>query len=266
MLNEEILISPIITEKSSMLQESNKYVFKVHKNSNKIQIKQAIEEVFDVTGAGDTVVSVLAMALAGKFNCVDAAKLSNMAASIVVGKIGTAVVTLPEINEYLEEEILRTSKAVLNLEELTKTVSLAKSVGKIVVFTNGCFDLIHQGHLEYLKKAKSKCDFLVLGVNTDASVKKIKGHKRPILNLSERVGILASFNFVDMIISFNDETPIKLIKKIRPEIIFKGSDYKLKEVVGHKEVSSWGGKVELVKYLKGKSTSNILKRIKENET
>ena len=232
----------------------------VFEKNKKLNLSSEAKEVFDVSGAGDTVVAYLAVELAKGENLSRAARVSNQAAGVAVGKFGTATVSKEEIIKKggTEQKLFKLNNAIKHLDLHFR--------GKKIGFTNGCFDLIHQGHLEYLKKAKSKCDFLVLGVNTDASVKKIKGHKRPILNLLERVSILASFNFVDMIISFNDKTPIKLIKKIRPEIIFKGSDYKLKEVVGHKEVSSWGGKVELVKYLKGKSTSNILKRIKENES
>ncbi|MDP7057259.1 MAG: D-glycero-beta-D-manno-heptose-7-phosphate kinase, partial [Nitrospinaceae bacterium] len=144
-----------------------------------VDIPTQAKEVFDVTGAGDTVVSVLAMALAVGFNPEDSAWLSNMAASIVVGKVGTAVVTLNEINEYLQEEMLRTAHTVLKLEELKKIVSLAKGTGKTVVFTNGCFDLIHGGHIEFLQKAREKGDLLVVGLNSDRSVKSIKGEGRP---------------------------------------------------------------------------------------
>jgi len=231
---------------------------------NPVDIPTQAKEVFDVTGAGDTVVSVLAMALAGKFNCIDAAKLSNMAASIVVGKIGTAVVTLPEINEYLEEEILRTSKAVLNLEELTKTVSLAKSVGKIVVFTNGCFDLIHGGHIEFLQKARAKGDLLVVGLNSDKSVKSIKGNGRPIKGEKERANIISALKYVDYITIFDEETPEDIIREVRPDILVKGDDYGINEVVGREIVEGYGAKVELIPIVKGLSTTNIVTKIIEN--
>ena len=229
-----------------------------------IDIPTQAKEVFDVTGAGDTVVSVLAMALAIGFNYQDSAWLSNMAASIVVGKIGTAVVTLPEIDEYLHEEMLRTSKAVLNLEELTKTVSLAKSVGKTVVFTNGCFDLIHGGHIEFLQKARAKGDLLVVGLNSDKSVKAIKGNGRPIKGEKERANIISALKSVDYITIFDETTPEEIISKIRPDILVKGDDYDVDEVVGREIVEGYGAKVELIPVVKGLSTTNIVTKILEN--
>ena len=226
-----------------------------------IDIPTQAKEVFDVTGAGDTVVSVLAMALAIGFNYQDSAWLANMAASIVVGKIGTAVVTLPEIDEYLHEEMLRTSKAVLNLEELTKTVSLAKSVGKTVVFTNGCFDLIHGGHIEFLQKARAKGDLLVVGLNSDKSVKAIKGNGRPIKGEKERANIISALKSVDYITIFNETTPEEIISEIRPDILVKGDDYDVDEVVGREIVEGYGAKVELIPVVKGLSTTNTVTKI-----
>ena len=229
-----------------------------------IDIPTQAKEVFDVTGAGDTVVSVLAMTLAVGFNYSDSAWLSNMAASIVVGKIGTAVVTLNEINEYLHEEMLRTSKAVLNLEELIKTVSLAKSVGKTVVFTNGCFDLIHGGHIEFLQKAREKGDLLVVGLNSDKSVKSIKGNGRPIKTEKERANIISALKYVDYITIFDEATPEEVIREVRPDILVKGDDYGLDEVVGREIVEGYGAKVELIPIVKGLSTTNIVTKILEN--
>jgi D-beta-D-heptose 7-phosphate kinase/D-beta-D-heptose 1-phosphate adenosyltransferase len=229
-----------------------------------IDIPTQAKEVFDVTGAGDTVVSVLAMALAIGFNYQDSAWLSNMAASIVVGKIGTAVVTLPEIDEYLHEEMLRTSKAVLNLEELAKTVSLAKSVSKTVVFTNGCFDLIHGGHIEFLQKARAKGDLLVVGLNSDRSVKAIKGNGRPIKGEKERANIISALKSVDYITIFDETTPEEIISEIRPDILVKGDDYDVDEVVGREIVEGYGAKVELIPVVKGLSTTNIVTKILKN--
>ena len=229
-----------------------------------IDIPTQAKEVFDVTGAGDTVVSILAMALAIGFNYQDSAWLSNMAASIVVGKIGTAVVTLPEIDEYLHEEMLRTSKAVLNLEELTKTVSLAKSVGKTVVFTNGCFDLIHGGHIEFLQKARAKGDLLVVGLNSDKSVKAIKGNGRPIKGEKERANIISALKSVDYITIFDETTPEIIISEIRPDILVKGDDYDVDEVVGREIVEGYGAKVELIPVVKGLSTTNTVTKILKN--
>jgi D-beta-D-heptose 7-phosphate kinase/D-beta-D-heptose 1-phosphate adenosyltransferase len=226
-----------------------------------IDIPTQAKEVFDVTGAGDTVVSVLAMALAVGFNYQDSAWISNMAASIVVGKIGTAVVTLAEINEYLHEEMLNTSKSVLSLEELIKVVSLATSIGKTVVFTNGCFDLIHGGHIEFLQKAKDKGDILVLGLNSDKSVTALKGEGRPIKTEKERANIISALKYVDYITIFDEETPEEIIREVRPDILVKGNDYDINKVVGREIVEGYGAKVELIPIVKGLSTTNIVEKI-----
>ena len=229
-----------------------------------VDIPTQAKEVFDVTGAGDTVVSVLAMALAVGFNPEDSAWLSNMAASIVVGKVGTAVVTLNEINEYLQDEMLRTAHTVLKLEELKKIVSLAKGTGKTVVFTNGCFDLIHGGHIEFLQKAREKGDLLVVGLNSDRSVKSIKGEGRPIKSEKERANIISALRYVDYITIFDESTPEDLIREVRPDILVKGDDYAIDEVVGREIVEGYGAKVELIPIVQGLSTTNIVEKILEN--
>ncbi len=229
-----------------------------------VDIPTQAKEVFDVTGAGDTVASVLAMALAVGFNPEDSAWLSNMAASIVVGKVGTAVVTLNEINEYLQEEMLRTAHTVLKLEELKKIVSLAKGTGKTVVFTNGCFDLIHGGHIEFLQKAREKGDLLVVGLNSDRSVKSIKGEGRPIKSEKERANIISALRYVDYITIFDESTPADLIREVRPDILVKGDDYAIDDVVGREIVEGYGAKVELIPVVQGLSTTNIVEKILEN--
>jgi len=229
-----------------------------------VDIDTVAKEVYDVTGAGDTVVSVFGMAVFSGFNFHDAAWLSNMAGSIVVGKVGTAVVTLNEINEFLEEEMLRTSHTILELEELKKLVSLAKSTGKTVVFTNGCFDLIHGGHIEFLQKAKSLGHILVIGLNSDASVRAIKGDGRPIKTQEERANILSALRYVDYITIFDESTPEHLIGEIRPDILVKGDDYKIDEVVGREIVEGYGARVELIPIVKGLSTTNTVEQILEN--
>ncbi len=229
-----------------------------------VDIPTQAKEVFDVTGAGDTVVSVLAMTLAVGFSPEDSAWLSNMAASIVVGKVGTAVVTLNEINEYLQEEMLRTSHTVLRLDELKKIVSLAKGTGKTVVFTNGCFDLIHGGHIEFLQKAREKGDLLVVGLNSDKSVKDIKGESRPIKSERERANIISALKYVDYITIFDESTPEELIREVRPDILVKGDDYAIDEVVGREIVEGYGAKVELIPIVQGLSTTNIVTKILES--
>ncbi len=206
-------------------------------------------------------ISVFGMSLFSGFSYGEAAWLANMAAGIVVGKIGTAVVTLEEINEFLEEEMLRTSNTVLELNEVKQIASLAKSVGKKIVFTNGCFDLIHGGHIEFLQQAKKKGDLLILGLNSDESVRAIKGEGRPIKSQEERANILSALQDVDYITVFNETTPESLIREIRPDILVKGDDYKLEDVVGREIVEGYGAKVELIPIVKGLSTTQTVDKI-----
>jgi D-beta-D-heptose 7-phosphate kinase/D-beta-D-heptose 1-phosphate adenosyltransferase len=229
-----------------------------------VDIDTQAKEVFDVTGAGDTVVSVLGMALAIGFNYKDSAWLSNMAASIVVGKVGTATVTLNEINEYLQEEMLRTSHTILKLEELKKIVSLAKSTGKTIVFTNGCFDIVHGGHIEFLQKAKAMGDLLVVGLNSDESVRELKGEGRPIKSERERANIISALKYVDYITIFDDDTPEEVIREVRPDILVKGDDYKMDEVVGREIVEGYGAHVELIPIVHGLSTTGTVEKILAN--
>ncbi|MFQ5716099.1 MAG: D-glycero-beta-D-manno-heptose-7-phosphate kinase [Nitrospinales bacterium] len=232
-------------------------------NSRPVEIATVAREVFDVTGAGDTVTSVLGLAVFSGFTFEEAAMLANMAASIVVGKIGAAVVTLREINEFLQEEMLRTSETILELDELKKIVGLAKATGKTVVFTNGCFDLIHGGHMEFLQKAKNLGDILIVGLNSDPSVRALKGDDRPVKTQEERANILSALRFVDYITLFDDLTPENLIREIRPDILVKGDDYKIGEVVGRDIVEGYGARVELVPIVQGLSTTQTVKKIIE---
>ncbi len=231
------------------------------KKGDPYEISTVAKEVYDVTGAGDTVISVFGMSLFSDFTFEEAAALSNMAAGIVVGKIGTAVVTLNELNEYLKEEMLQTSSAVLEVDEAKKIVSLAKSLGKKVVFTNGCFDLIHGGHIEFLQMAKKKGDILILGLNSDDSVRELKGEGRPIKTQEERANILSALQDIDYITIFNEQTPENLIRELRPDILVKGDDYTIDEVVGREIVEGYGGEVALVPIVKGLSTSSTVDQI-----
>ena len=259
----EYLLS--LTRAEALLVTRGKDGMILYKNKEKpVAIPTVAKEVYDVTGAGDTVVSVFGMAVFVGFSFQEAAWLSNMAASIVVGKVGTAVVTLNEINEFLQEEMFRTSHTVLELEELKKLVSLAKSTGKSVVFTNGCFDLIHGGHIEFLQKAKALGDILVVGLNSDQSVRGIKGDGRPIKTQQERANILSALRYVYYITIFNESTPANLISEIRPDILVKGNDYAMDEVVGREIVEGYGARVELIPIVKGLSTTSTVEQILEN--
>tara|TARA_E500000178_G_scaffold354260_1_gene422645 strand:- start:1760 stop:3190 length:1431 start_codon:yes stop_codon:yes gene_type:complete len=213
-------------------------------------------EVYDVSGAGDTVAAYLSLALTKGMKLKEACEIANTAAGVAVGKLGTASVNYEEV--FREST---TQSKLYNLEDAKKKI-LRLNIKKIG-FTNGCFDILHSGHLNYLKEAKRNCDFLILGLNSDSSISKLKGKGRPIINLNERILMLSNFSFINMIIVFNDLTPLKLIKSLKPKIIFKGRDYKLKDVVGFEESRSWNGKVMLINYEKGKSTSNLIKKIKD---
>jgi len=259
----EYLLS--LTKAEALLVTRGKDGMILYRNKEKpVIIPTHAQEVFDVTGAGDTVVSVFSMAAAVGFSFHESAWLSNMAASIVVGKVGTAIVTLEEINSYLQEEMLRTSRTVLEIDELQKIVSLGKSIGKTIVFTNGCFDLLHGGHIEFLQRAKSLGDILVVGLNSDESVRSIKGDGRPIKTQKERANILSALRYVDYITIFNETTPENLIRAVRPDILVKGDDYKIDEVVGREIVEGYGAKVELIPIVKGLSTTKTLEKILEN--
>ena len=215
------------------------------------------KEVFDVSGAGDTVIASLAAALSTGLDMTSAVKLANVAAGIVVGKSGTATASISEIEPHFTGEDL-----VFSLKEAKKHSVMLRKNGKKVVFTNGCFDILHAGHVHYLEQAKELGDELVVGLNSDSSVKTLKGPSRPINNLEQRAKVLSSLKCVDRIVSFADETPIKLIKEIKPDVLVKGGDYKAKDVVGHEEIKSWGGEVKIIPLVPGLSTTNIIKKLK----
>ena len=215
------------------------------------------KEVFDVSGAGDTVIASIAASLSTGFDISSAVKLANVAAGIVVGKSGTATASLLEIEPYFSNE-----DSLYNLNEIQKHSSMLKKRNKKIIFTNGCFDILHAGHVYYLEQAKKLGDELVVGLNSDSSVKNLKGTDRPINNLDQRAKVLSSLECVDKVVSFSEATPIKLIKAIKPDVIVKGGDYKVKDVVGHNEAGSWGGKVRIIPLMPGLSTTNIIKKFK----
>lgn len=226
-------------------------------------IPTVAREVFDVTGAGDTVLAVLGLALAGGMAFAESARLANVAAGIAVGKVGTSTVSPAEIIAEIGRDHLDSDSKIKNLDVMSTVAGEAKARGKRIVFTNGCFDLIHFGHVKYLQKARSLGDLLVLGLNSDASVRRLKGDKRPLIHQDERAHLLAALDCVDYVVIFDEDTPLALIENIRPDILVKGGDYTREGVVGHSQVESWGGRVELVEFLDGRSTSGIIEKIVE---
>ena len=219
-------------------------------------------EVFDVTGAGDTVIASLGYALAAGKDIDSAIFFANLAAGVVVGKIGSATTSFEEIIRY--ESSLRISdcdESIRSLENISGVINSLKKTNKKIIFTNGCFDILHVGHVKYLEKAKKLGDILIVGINSDNSVKKLKGDKRPINNLYDRSCVLASLNSVDFVIPFEEETPIKLIEAIVPDILVKGGDYKGKQVIGEDIVKE----LILIDFIEGKSTSKTILKIQEND-
>jgi D-beta-D-heptose 7-phosphate kinase / D-beta-D-heptose 1-phosphate adenosyltransferase len=219
-------------------------------------------DVFDVSGAGDTVVATLAAAISAGADIEDAARLANVAAGIVVGKVGTAVVfTKDFLTELLHQDQINSEAKILGLEPALDRLDKWRRDGNIVGFTNGCFDLLHPGHISLLNQAQDAADKLVVGLNSDASVKLLKGDERPVQSELARAIILASLSAVDMVIIFSEETPIKLIEELRPDVLVKGADYTLRNVVGSDIVSSYGGRVLLAEIMPGHSTTGTIAKL-----
>ena len=241
--------------------------------SNKVEEfpTRASEQVFDVSGAGDTVIATLAASIVANLPLKDSFELANLAAGVVIRKIGTMPI---ERNELLIElhslTSINTIKKVIGSKEdlLSQVKTLRENNsgqnGKkklLVGFTNGCFDILHAGHVTYLAKAKEQVDLLIVALNSDSSVRKIKGSDRPIIGEADRALVLCALESVGSVILFDETTPINLIKLIKPDVLFKGNDYTIKNVVGAKEIKQWGGKVILVPVVEGRSTTKIIKKL-----
>jgi D-beta-D-heptose 7-phosphate kinase / D-beta-D-heptose 1-phosphate adenosyltransferase len=219
-------------------------------------------EVFDVTGAGDTILASLAFALSFNNDIDEAVKFANLASGVVVGKIGSATATLNEIIEYESSFNKFSSKEkIKNWNEISSIVKNLKDKNRKIVFTNGCFDILHIGHVKYLEKAKNFGDILIVGLNSDDSIKRLKGNSRPINSQIDRAYILASLETVDYVVIFDKDTPYELISLLKPDILVKGSDYTGKEVAGQ-DIAK---RLELVEYIDGKSTTKIINQIQEKD-
>jgi len=257
----------------------------VEGNNKSTHIKAtSINEVFDVTGAGDTVIAVLcATYLASERKDLKfAAVVANVAAGEVIKKLGAQSISSNELtskvyenlnlvneieNEYFSklDDLDEHNRIIKNEKELEKIVNLIRELGFKVGFTNGCFDILHRGHIKYLDQARKTVDFLFVGVNDDNSVKKLKGKNRPVNNVKDRIDFLNRATLDDaFIICFSEPTPIKLIKKIKPDILIKGGDYKANEIVGSSFVKKNNGQVKIIPFVKGYSTSNIIRKINKS--
>ena len=218
--------------------------------------------VYDVTGAGDMVLAALAIALAGRCNWETAVQLANITGGIEVGKFGNKTVTIDEIiSEIISQRDGKQSK-VHRIEKLVKEIELHRKKHQKIVWTNGCFDVLHRGHIEFLKFCKTQGDLTVVGLNSDKSVKIIKGPERPINNEHDRAAVLAALETVDYVVIFDEPEPLEMIKKVRPDVLVKGQDWADKGVVGREFVESHGGKVVLAPVVEGKSSTGIIEKIK----
>jgi len=231
----------------------------VRPSGDSLALPALAREVFDVSGAGDTVIAAFAAAMAVGASMERAALLANIAAGIVVGKVGTAVVHPDEIRRGLVHEANVASEAkILSSPQALEQIQRWRRLGLKVGFTNGVFDLLHPGHVTLLRKARAACDRLIVGMNSDASVKRLKGKDRPLQDEASRATVLASLASVDGVVMFAEDTPLALIELLRPDLLVKGADYTLDKVVGAAQVASWGGRVVLVDLEQGHSTTRLV--------
>jgi D-beta-D-heptose 7-phosphate kinase / D-beta-D-heptose 1-phosphate adenosyltransferase len=227
-----------------------------------INLPARAREVYDVTGAGDTVIAVLAVALAAGQTLPDAVALANMAAGIVVGKLGAATVSAFELIDAMHHE-KGSERGIVTEEYLLMAVESARANGERIVFTNGCFDILHAGHVGYLDAASKQGDRLIVALNNDASVRRLKGQNRPINSIDRRMAVLSGLESVDWVVSFGDDTPERLLRLIKPDVLVKGGDYREDEVVGGDIVKAHGGSVKVLDFFEDCSTTSIVNRIRE---
>ena len=245
-----------------LVTRSAKGLTLVCRDADALHLPTRAREVADVSGAGDTLVAALAVALGAGAVWPDAAMLANATAGLSVGKQGTATVSQQELLDALHlDELVATDRKVVNLDDAVAKVAAWRRQGLRVGFANGCFDLIHPGHVRLLSEARAACDRLIVALNTDDSVKRLKGPSRPLQNEMARATVMASMAPVDLVTLFDDDTPLAMIQALRPDVLVKGSDYTVDQVVGADAVKGWGGKVVLVTLREGHSTTGTIRRM-----
>ena len=242
---------------------SEKGMMLVERAGDVTSVSARAREVFDVSGAGDTVIATLAVAHASGRSLQQAMRIANAAAGVVVSKLGTATASIDEVLHELGEATAQAGGGSASLPSLERAAALVahwKGQGLSVGFTNGCFDILHAGHVSLLATARSHCDRLVVGLNTDASVGRLKGPTRPVNPMSSRAAVLAALRYVDGVVGFDDDTPLELIRQLQPDVLVKGADYTIDQVVGADIVQAWGGRVVLAELVDGQSTTGIIAR------
>ncbi|MCT8847830.1 bifunctional D-glycero-beta-D-manno-heptose-7-phosphate kinase/D-glycero-beta-D-manno-heptose 1-phosphate adenylyltransferase HldE [Glaesserella parasuis] len=244
-----------------LITRSEKGMTLLRPNQDPFHLPTQAKEVYDVTGAGDTVISVLATAIADGRPLEEACYLANAAAGVVVGKLGTSTVSPSELEQAIHQRA-ETGFGVVSEAELKAIIQQSKTRGEKIVMTNGCFDILHPGHVSYLENARKLGDRLIVAVNTDESVKRLKGESRPINDLDARMAVLAGLASVDWVVPFGEDTPQRLIGEILPDLLVKGGDYKPEEIAGSQEVWANGGEVRVLNFENGCSTTNVIKKIR----
>ena len=237
----------------------------IRENEPELHLPARAREVFDVTGAGDTVISVFASALAAGSDMPQAAAFANIAAGIVVAKLGTATVSMPELRREVNRE-LGAERGAVTVDQLMIAIEDARAHGEKIVFTNGCFDILHAGHVGYLEQARKQGDRLILAINGDDSIRRLKGEGRPINPVDRRMAVMAGLEAVDWVVSFDEDTPENLLQLIKPDVLVKGGDYTLDQVVGAPIVQKYGGEVKVLAFLDNCSTTAIVEKIREDQT
>lgn len=232
----------------------------IQSHEDPIILPTRAKEVYDVTGAGDTVIGTMALAIANGETIPNATVLANLAGGIVVGKLGTATVTRQELQQAMLEHV-PLQQGILTEAELLEVVHQARASGEKIVMTNGCFDILHTGHVSYLEQASLLGDRLIVAVNSDDSVRRLKGNTRPVNNVENRMTVLSALKNVDWVVKFEEDTPARIISEISPDVLVKGGNYKIDEIAGAESVIRNGGEVMVLDYIEGSSTSNLINEI-----
>lgn len=251
------------TNSAILLTRSERGISYFERDKKPLHLKTAAQDVFDVSGAGDTVMALTALGTAARLPVSEMMRLANTAAGIVVSKLGTAVVSAQELDEALEAEAHRSDPskgASLSLDEAVRRREEWRKRGLKIGFTNGCYDLLHPGHISLLKRAAAECDRLIVAINSDASVRRLKGLNRPVQDERSRACVLGALSAVDMVVIFDEDTPAEAIAALKPDLLVKGADWAMEEVVGADTVRASGGRVLLVPLVSGHSTTSLINR------